>query len=153
MKEARLELARDHANDVAANRVLETRRLEDDVQRFSNRDVLQLASKRLGDRGIRNDAQAGAAHEDRQEVLDRSRACGPQGDAPAVEHGMTRLQIELRNRHRPQRRGRRRLLPADGHCRENGGHHRKNRRIPGRLHRLSLDSVSAGTLLTSMMSK
>ena len=57
VKEARLELAWKHANDLAANRVIETRRLEDDIERLTNRDVLELAKKCLVDRRIGDDAE------------------------------------------------------------------------------------------------
>ena len=100
VEDARLGLAPEHADERAVDRVVEAERRQDQAERLADGDVLQLADERAGDRRIGHDAQARAAHEQQQQVLDRHRLREGQREGAVVEVGGERALVELRQRQR-----------------------------------------------------
>jgi len=85
---------------VAVDLVGEAQRPQNELERLPDRDVFQLADERPIDAGIGNDAQARAADEEQQQVLDRHRLREGEREGAVVEVGRQLPLIELRQRQR-----------------------------------------------------
>ena len=68
--EARLQLTPETRHNPPANGIVETKWLEDQIERLAHRDVLEVTDERLIERRIGNHAQAGIAHEQQQDGVD-----------------------------------------------------------------------------------
>ena len=71
--EAGVEFTRVHAQDLSLNGVVEIEGIEDEVERFTQRDLLEIADEPLIERGCRHHAELGVAHEQQQHVSNRRR--------------------------------------------------------------------------------
>ncbi len=94
--------------------VVEAERLENQIERLPHGDVLEIPDEVAFGAWIRNDAQAGVAHQQHQDVADWRRRSKGQRQALAIELRMTLARVELGDRHRLQPGGGRRLLRGSG---------------------------------------
>ena len=102
---AGLEPALEDANQVSLHRVVVAVRLQNHLERLTQRDVFQLAAERPLHVGIGHDAQPRVADDHQQQVRDRRRVGERDGDRPrAVEIAALLAFVELRDGERAQRR-------------------------------------------------